>query len=87
MSEFSDKLRSRLAKKTGKTVTEMALDLKIGRPALSNVLNGKSDLSMELAIKIQMEYGLDASKLLYAQLDEQMEKTRKEIFAVDEDDE
>ena len=39
------------------SVSEAARRLGIGRPALSNLLNGKSKLSRDLALKLEREFG------------------------------
>jgi addiction module HigA family antidote len=54
----------------GLTVTDAAERLEITRPSLSNVVNGNAALSIELALRVEREFGLDARKLLIAQLDE-----------------
>jgi len=75
-----------LIKKPGRTVTELAGMLGMSRPALSNVLNGNAELSMELALKLEEKFGMDASKLLINQLGEQLEETRANCFGSDEDE-
>lgn len=45
-------------------VTQAAKMLGIGRPALSNFLNGKSDLSPEMAARLERTFGADAKELL-----------------------
>lgn len=52
----------------GETVTQVAKLLGITRPALSKVLNGKADLSMDLAIKIEYVFQYSALQLLYRQV-------------------
>jgi addiction module HigA family antidote len=60
----------------GQTVTDAAARLQMSRPSLSNVVNGNAALSIELALRIEREFGLDARKLLVAQLDEDIAKAR-----------
>ncbi|MBT1509369.1 hypothetical protein KIP88_02545 [Bradyrhizobium sp. SRL28] len=60
-----------------KTVTEVAKELEMSRPCFSNVVNGNASLSVELALKIQDTFGLQARKLLIQQLDEQIAAARK----------
>lgn len=79
MSKTSKKLMTELIVKPGKTVTELARELSMSRPALSNVLNGNADLSMELAIKLETTFGMDAKKLLLAQLDERLAEVRAQM--------
>ncbi len=46
------------------TITKAAELLGIGRPALSNFLNGKSSLSTEMALRLERTFGADLEKLL-----------------------
>ena len=48
----------------GMSVTEAAKRLGVGRPALSNLLNGKSSLSPDMAVKLEKTFGADPRKLL-----------------------
>ena len=46
------------------TVKDLAKLLGIGRPALSNLLNGKAALSPEMATRLEKAFGADPQKLL-----------------------
>ena len=48
----------------GMSVKDAAKQLDIGRPALSNFLNGKSALSPEMAIRLEKAFGADRKRLL-----------------------
>jgi addiction module HigA family antidote len=48
----------------GLTVKEAASRLGVGRPALSNLLNGKSALSPDMAVRLRKSFGADDQKLL-----------------------
>ena len=48
-------------------VTQAAKAVGVGRPALSNLLNGKSNLSNEMAAKLEKAFGASASDLLAMQ--------------------
>lgn len=61
----------------GKTVTEVADELKMSRPSFSNVINGSASLSVELALRIEKKFGFQARTLLIQQLDEQISAARK----------
>lgn len=52
----------------GMTVTKAASLLGVGRPALSNLLNGKSALSQEMALRLQKTFGADPGRLLDLQV-------------------
>ena len=51
----------------GMSVKEAAKRLGIGRPALSNLLNGKSALSPEMAARLEKAFGADRKRLLEMQ--------------------
>ena len=48
----------------GMSVKDAAKQLGIGRPALSNFLNGKSALSPEMAVSLEKAFGADRKRLL-----------------------
>ena len=48
----------------GMSVTDAAKRLGVGRPALSNLLNGNSSLSPNMAVKLEKSFGVDRQKLL-----------------------
>lgn len=62
-------LRKKLIDEKGRTVTQLAAELGIGRPAISNVLNGNAELSIALALAIERRFGVNARKLLRRQLE------------------
>ncbi|MYN64016.1 MAG: helix-turn-helix domain-containing protein [Acidobacteria bacterium] len=49
------------------TVTEAARRLGVGRPALSNLLNGRAALSQEMALRLEGTFGADRARLLALQ--------------------
>jgi addiction module HigA family antidote len=51
----------------GISVKEAAEVLGVGRPALSNLLNGKADLSHEMASRIEKSFGISKTALLLLQ--------------------
>jgi addiction module HigA family antidote len=48
----------------GLSVTDAAKQLGVGRPALSNLLNGKAALSPEMATRLERAFGADRKQLL-----------------------
>jgi addiction module HigA family antidote len=48
----------------GMSVTEAAKTLGVGRPALSNLLNGNATLSPEMALRLEQSFGADRQELL-----------------------
>jgi antitoxin HigA-1 len=59
------------------TLSDLAPILGITRPSLSKVLNGRAELSIPLALRIEAAFSINARKMLIAQLDEQIEAARK----------
>jgi plasmid maintenance system antidote protein VapI len=51
----------------GTSVSEAARRLGVGRPALSNLLNGNAKLSRDMALKLEREFGADANDLIRRQ--------------------
>jgi plasmid maintenance system antidote protein VapI len=74
---LAEDLRERLIYK-GQTVTNVAEKLGYGRPAVSNALNGKATISVEMALRIEGVFDLNADNILHRQLNEQITEARKE---------
>ena len=51
----------------GMSVTDAAARLGVGRPALSNLLNGKASLSQDMALRLERAFGADREELLELQ--------------------
>ena len=51
----------------GMTITKAAKLLGVGRPALSNFLNGKASLSIDMATRLESAFGADRQHLLHLQ--------------------
>ena len=64
------------------TVTEAARRLGVGRPALSNLLNGRAALSQEMALRMEGTFGADRAKLLELQAASDRNRRRVEDRAV-----
>lgn len=58
------------------TVTEAAKILRVSRPTLSSLLNAKSDLSGEMAIRFEKAFGLDMDTLMRMQNSYDIAQTR-----------
>jgi addiction module HigA family antidote len=68
----------------GMNVTQAAKAIGVGRPALSNLLNGNASLSSEMAIKLEKAFGVSARELLAMQtvFDAGMSASRTNVTAV-----
>ena len=60
-------IRTEVLEPLGLSVTTAAGILGISRVALSNLVNGRADLSAEMAIRLQKAFGLNAGTLLRMQ--------------------
>jgi addiction module HigA family antidote len=60
------------------SVTAAAERLGVGRPALSNLLNGNATLSPEMAVRLEKAFGADRQKLLDIQASSETEDRRKQ---------
>ena len=66
----------------GMSVTEAARRLGVGRPALSNLLNGRAALSQDMALRLEGTFGADRAKLLELQAESDQQRRRVEDRAV-----
>ena len=62
-----DFIRTEIIQPTGLSVTAAAAALRVSRPALSSLLNGKADLSGDMALRIEKAFGVDMDTLLRMQ--------------------
>src|ERR1700730_4895778 len=52
-----DFIRTEIIEPAGLSVTAASVALRVSRPALSSLLNGKADLSGEMALRIEKAFG------------------------------
>jgi addiction module HigA family antidote len=67
--------RSGLPERT--SVTAAAAALRVSRPALSSLLNGRADLSGDMALRIEKAFGVKMDMLLRMQVSYDIAQTRK----------
>src|SRR5262245_21672257 len=72
-----DFIRTELIEPAGLTVTAAAKVLKVSRPTLSSLLNGKADLSGDMALRIEKAFGLKMDTLMRMQAAYDIAQTRK----------
>jgi antitoxin HigA-1 len=70
-------IRREIVEPLGLTVTEAAGALGVTRQALNNLLNEKSSLSAEMALRIEKAFGPRMDHLLRMQLEYDMAQARK----------
>jgi len=72
-----DFIRTEIIEPTGLTVTAAAAALNVSRPALSKLLNGKTDLSGEMALRIEKAFGVKMDTLMRMQNAWDIARTRE----------
>jgi addiction module HigA family antidote len=72
-----DFIRTEIIDAAGLSVTDAAKALQVSRPALSSLLNGKADLSGEMALRIEKAFGVKMDTLMRMQSAYNIAKTRK----------
>ena len=72
-----DFIRTEIIDQRGLTVTAAARVLRVSRPALSSLLNGKADLSGDMALRIEKAFGVRMDTLMRMQASFDIARTRK----------
>src|ERR1700676_3755484 len=72
-----DFIRTEIIQPGGLSCTAAAAALKVSRPALSSLLNGKADLSGEMALRIEKAFGVKMDTLMRMQSAYDIAQTRK----------
>jgi addiction module HigA family antidote len=72
-----DFIQTELIGPHGLSVTAAARALRVSRPALSSLLNGRSDLSCEMALRIEKAFGVRMDTLMRMQASYDIAQTRK----------
>src|ERR1700683_5692739 len=70
-------IRTEIIEPLGLTVTAAARVLRVSRPALSSLLNGKADLSGEMALRIEKAFGPKMDTLMRIQSAYDIARTRR----------
>lgn len=72
-----DFIRTEIILPAGLSVTAAAAVLQVSRPALSSLLNGKANLSGEMALRIEKAFGVRMDTLMRMQSSYDIAQTRK----------
>ncbi len=72
-----DFIRTEIIEPAGLSVTAAAAVLRVSRPALSSLLNGKADLSGDMALRIEKAFGVKMDTLMRMQAAYDIAETRK----------
>ncbi len=70
-------IRTEIIEPAGLSVTAAAAALKVSRPALSSLLNGKANLSGEMALRFEKAFGVRMETLMRMQSSYDIARTRK----------
>ena len=70
-------IRTEIIEPSGLSVTAAAAALQVSRPALSSLLNGKADLSGNMALRIEKAFGVKMDTLMRMQSAYDIAQTRK----------
>jgi addiction module HigA family antidote len=70
-------LRTEIIQAHGLSVTDAAKILRVSRPTLSSLLNAKSDLSGEMALRFEKAFGVDMDTLMRMQNSFDIARTRR----------
>jgi addiction module HigA family antidote len=72
-----DFIRTEIIDPAGLSVTAAAAALQVSRPALSSLLNGKANLSGDMALRIEKAFGVKMDTLMRMQSSYDIAQTRK----------
>jgi addiction module HigA family antidote len=72
-----DFIRTEIVEPAGLSVTSAAAALRVSRPALSSLLNGRADLSGDMALRIEKAFGVKMDTLMRMQASYDIAQTRK----------
>ena len=72
-----DFIRTEIIQPAGLSVTAAAIALQVSRPALSSLLNGRADLSGDMALRIEKAFGVQMDTLMRMQASHDIAQTRK----------
>ncbi len=72
-----DFIRTEIIQPAGLSVTAAAIALQVSRPALSSLLNGKADLSGDMALRMEKAFGVQMDTLMRMQASYDIAQTRK----------
>lgn len=76
-------VRQECLEKHGLSVTDAARVLGVDRQTLSNLLNARSGISPEMAIRLEKAFGLPAREWLIRQLDHELAEAMQKAEGID----
>ncbi len=77
MTHPGETVRQACIEKNGLSVTDAARVLGVDRQTLSNLLNGRSGISPEMAVRLEKAFGTPAREWLMRQLDHELAEVRR----------
>ena len=82
MKHPGTQVRKECIAKNGLTVTEAARILHVDRQTLSNLLNGHSGMSPEMAVRLEKVFGTPAKDWMQRQLDYEYAQVMKRVAKI-----
>ena len=76
-------LRAEIVEAYGLSVTDAAAKLRVTRQAMSNLLNARSGLSAEMAIRFEKAFGVRAETMLRMQAAHDLARARQSVIEVE----
>jgi addiction module HigA family antidote len=70
-------IRTEIIEPAGLSVTAAAMALQVSRPALSSLVNGKADLTGNMALRIEKAFGVKMDTLMRMQSSYDIAQTRR----------
>lgn len=77
-----DFIRTEIIKPTGLSVTDAAAALYVSRTALSNLLKGEANLSVNMAFRLETVFGVKTDTLIKMQASYAVAQARKKMARV-----
>jgi addiction module HigA family antidote len=77
MSRPGDFIRTEIIEPAGLTVTEAAIAMGVSRPTSSSLLNRKSNLCGDMALRIEKEFGVKMDTLMRIESSYDFARTQK----------
>jgi addiction module HigA family antidote len=76
-------VRQDCVEKNGLSVTDAARILGVDRQTLSNLLNARSGISPEMAVRLEKAFGTPAREWLIRQLDHELAEVRRRVNEIE----
>jgi antitoxin HigA-1 len=72
-------LMSEIVGPSGRSITDIATDMRVSRQALSTVLNGHASLSADMALRFEKQFQISADTLMRMQISYDLAQARLQL--------